>query len=110
DWLGRLGLPFDRSLPNYGTRPLTRGEAAQHIWRALKLHGEWFPPREKWLQPGGDDDGDGRKDYDDPLPFDRDNNNVPDRLQPPVAKRCNRVLRAPVASLETEGVSPTLDF
>ena len=86
DWLNRLGLPFDRTLPNYGTRPLTRGEAAQHIWRALNLHGEWFPPAEKWLQPGGDDDGDGRKDYDDPLPFDRDNNNVPDRLQPPVAR------------------------
>jgi len=38
-----------------------------------------LPVLGKWLQP----DGDGLKDYNNPLPFDRDNNNVPDRLQPP---------------------------
>lgn len=78
-----LKLPVDDTLANYGTRPLTRAEAAQHLWRALLLRGESFPDRLTWLTRGGDDDGDGRKDYDDPLPFDRDNNNVPDRLQPP---------------------------
>jgi hypothetical protein len=71
-------------LSDYGTRSLTRAEAAQHLWRALGLENEWTPAAGTWCQPGGDDDGDGRKDLDDPLPFDRDNNNVPDRLQPPV--------------------------
>ncbi len=85
DWMKRLGLPVDASLANYGTRALTRGELAEHVWRALSQKGEWLPPSGAWLQNGGDDDGDGRKDYEDPLPLDRDNNNIPDRLEPPVS-------------------------
>jgi hypothetical protein len=84
-WMKSLGLPVSNTLANNGTRALTRSEAAQHVWRALRLQGEWFPPRGRWLQPEGDDDGDGIKDYEDPLPFDRDNNNIPDRFQPPPA-------------------------
>ncbi len=83
DWMKSLGLSVANTLPNNGTRPLTRGEAAKHVWRALRTQGEWFPPRGQWLHPGSDEDGDGVEDYDDPLPFDRDNNNVPDHLQPP---------------------------
>jgi len=83
DWMRSLGLSVANTLPNNGTRVLTRGEAARHVWRALRTQGEWFPPRGRWLEPGSDDDGDGIKDYDDPLPFDRENNNIPDRLQPP---------------------------
>jgi hypothetical protein len=83
DWLKRLGLQTSKTLADFGARPLTRAEAAQHVWRALSLEREWLPPSGKWLQPDSDDDGDGIKDYDDPLPFDRDNNNIPDRLQPP---------------------------
>lgn len=83
DWLKRLGLPVANTLANNGTRPLSRAEAAEHLWRALQIHGEWMPPSLQWLKPGGDDDGDGRKDYQDPLPFDRDNDNIPDRLQAP---------------------------
>ena len=87
DWLKRLGLPVANTLQNYGTRPITRAETAQHIWRALQLEHEWLPTPGAWLRPGNDDDGDGRKDYDDPLPFDRDNNNIPDRLEPPVSAK-----------------------
>jgi len=82
-WMERLGLPVSNTLSNFGTLPITRAEAAQHLWRALRIAGEWTPPSTRWLQPGGDDDGDGRGDYEDPLPFDRDNNNIPDRLQAP---------------------------
>jgi hypothetical protein len=85
DWLKRLGLPVSQSLADFGTLPLIRSEAAQHLWRALRMKGEWFPPAGQWLKPGNDNDGDGRPDYDDPLPFDHDNNNVPDRLEPPKA-------------------------
>ncbi len=47
-----------------------------------KRCGEGFSPDRVWLQPGGDYDGDGKDDLNDALPFDRDNNSVPDRLQP----------------------------
>ena len=87
DWLKRLGLPESKSLADNGGSPLLRAEAVQHLWRALRLKGEWFPVAGQWLKPDGDDDGDGRPDYDDPLPFDSDNNNVPDRLEPKKAGR-----------------------
>ena len=83
DWLKRLSLQASKSLHDFGSRPLTRAEAAQHVWRALLQEHEWSPAPGNWLNPNGDDDGDGIKDYDDPLPFDKDNNNIPDHLQPP---------------------------
>ena len=81
EWLKRLGLPASKSLADNGTQPLICAEALEHLWRALRMKGEWFPPSGQWMKPHGDDDGDGRPDYEDPLPFDRDNNNVPDRLE-----------------------------
>lgn len=83
EWLKRLDLPVAKSLSDEGARPLTRAEAAIHLWRALHLQKESTPPTGSWLQDAGDHDGDGRKDSDDPLPFDRDNNNVPDQLETP---------------------------
>lgn len=83
EWLKRLNLPVSNTLPNNGTRTITRAEVAVHLWRALHLKGEWFPARETWLAPGSDHDEDTRLNEDDPLPFDRDNNNIPDRLEPP---------------------------
>lgn len=82
-WLQALGLPVSKSLSDNGMRTVSRGEAAVHLWRALRLHGEWFPARDQWLQPGADEDADGITDAEDPLPFDRNNDNIPDRLQPP---------------------------
>jgi hypothetical protein len=84
EWLKRLDLPVAKSLTDEGARHLTRAEAAQHLWRAIALEKEWTPKSGVWLQTNGDNDHDGRKDLDDPLPFDRDNNNMPDRLQPAV--------------------------
>lgn len=82
EWLTRLGLPATKGLNDHGGRPLIRAEAARHLWRALRLAGEWLPARTASLRPGMDEDGDGRADLDDALPFDRDNDNVPDRLDP----------------------------
>lgn len=82
EWLKRLGLPVAKSLSDNGGLSLSRAEAAIHLWRALRQTGEWFPSAGQWLRADHDDDGDGRTDYDDPLPFDRDNDKVPDRLQP----------------------------
>ncbi len=84
DWMHRLGLPADASLKDSGTRPVTRAEAAQALWRALRLSKEWVPGAGTWLQPHNDQDGDGREDLEDPLPLDRNNDNIPDRLQSPI--------------------------
>jgi hypothetical protein len=84
EWLRRLGFAPPRSLLLNGKQPLTRAECVDFLYRLLQEGGERLPEGGSWLRPGGDDDGDGRGDYDDPLPFDRDNNSVPDRLQPPL--------------------------
>lgn len=82
-WLTRLEIPADGGLTNAGGNLLTRAEAAIHLWRAVALAGETLPESGSWLRPGKDDhDGDGLADLDDPLPFDSDNDNVPDLLQP----------------------------
>jgi hypothetical protein len=88
EWLTALKLPSFPSLTfkhadQYAARPLTRADAVDYLYRVLRQRGEAFSADNTWLQPGGDHDGDGRNDYDDALPFDRDNNNVPDRLSPP---------------------------
>jgi hypothetical protein len=62
--------------------PLARHELANHLWAAIKSLPERFPDATDYLQPGHDADGDGLADLDDPLPFDRDNNNLPDLIDP----------------------------
>lgn len=85
DWLIRLGLPVSRGLLDNKGRVLQRAEAVQHLWRALQQQGEWFPESGVWLRPGDDADDDGMVNLEDALPFDHDNDNVPDRLQPAVS-------------------------
>lgn len=89
EWLIALRLAEFKSLvvkrpnDNDADRPLTRAECVEYLYRALQQGGEWLPAEKTWLKPDGDHDGDGRNDYDDALPFDQDNNSIPDRLQPP---------------------------
>jgi FAD dependent oxidoreductase len=84
-WLAALKLPTFATLSHAKTKAqaLSRSECVDYLYRALQQRGETLPPDKVWLQSGGDDDGDGRKDYDDALPFDRDNNNISDKLQAP---------------------------
>jgi len=84
-WLTALGLPASPTLlaSKYSRVPLSRAECVDYLYRILLAKGEMLPAARTWLQPGSDEDGDGRKDHDDALPFDRDNNNLPDRLQSP---------------------------
>ncbi|MEN3939957.1 FAD-dependent oxidoreductase [Prosthecobacter sp. SYSU 5D2] len=72
-WLTALGLPASPGLLDKDRRdhPLTRAECAQHLWRALCLSEEWIPN----ASPAADSE--------DMLPFDQEDDNVPDRLQPP---------------------------
>lgn len=81
-WLTALRLPASPGLLDRDRKDfkLTRAEAVQHLWRALQLAGE---VRERsWFQPGRDSDGDGVVDERDMLPQDRENDNLPDRMQP----------------------------
>ncbi len=101
-----LHLPASPSLTakTAATRPLNRAECVDYLYRILRERGEWLPADGTWLQPGSDADGDGRPDLEDALPFDRENDNVPDRLRPPVEPRKRahdaqtpRAARAPIA-------------
>jgi hypothetical protein len=95
NWLTALKLPASPALkvrqpgagPGPSSPPLTRAEGVEFLYRVLHKTGRHFPADGSWLQPGinADQDTDGRPDLDDALPFDRDNNNVPDRLDPELA-------------------------
>jgi len=82
-WATALKLHVDRGLfsKDVAQRPLTRADAVVQVWHALREQGEWLNENDAWLQPENDHDEDGRKDLDDPLPFDGNNNGVPDRVE-----------------------------
>lgn len=82
-WATALNLPVNPGLfsKDVAQRPLTRADAAVQLWHALRQQGEWLNEDDSWLQPDNDHDEDQRKDLDDPLPFDSNNNSVPDRLE-----------------------------
>jgi hypothetical protein len=82
-WATAFKLPVNPGLfsKDVAQRPLTRADAAVQLWHALRQQGEWLNEDNSWLQTDHDHDEDGRKDLDDPLPFDTNNNGVPDRLE-----------------------------
>jgi hypothetical protein len=82
-WAIALKLSVNRGLfsKDVAQRPLTRADAVVQLWHALRQQGEWLNDDDSWLQPDNDHDEDGRKDLEDPLPFDGNNNGVPDRLE-----------------------------
>lgn len=82
-WLAALKLPANPGLnaKDVMQRPLTRADAVIQLWRGLREHAEWLNEDDSWLQPDHDHDEDGRNDLDDALPFDSNNNSVPDRLE-----------------------------
>ena len=83
-WLRALRLPASAGLPQQAKLPLTRAECVRHLWHALQQTGEWMPNAAAYLQAGNDADHDDRPDLDDPLPFDHENNGIPDRLRSPL--------------------------
>lgn len=84
-WMNALDLKPSAGLAARGNLPLTRAELTQHVWLAIRGRIVDAPPPAGYLEPGKDSDGDGREDLDDPLPLDRDNNNLPDVIDPVVA-------------------------
>lgn len=82
-WASALKLPANPGLnaKDAADRPLTRADAVIQLWRMLRERGEWLNDDDSWLHADNDHDEDGRNDLDDPLPFDSNNNNVPDRLE-----------------------------
>lgn len=60
---------------------ITRSDFAIGLWGAIRKHEERaFASTPRFTWSDADLDGDGRTDRDDPLPFDRDNDSVPDLL------------------------------
>ena len=82
EWLTALGLPASKFLVQQKDSPLTRSEAVRYLWAALQQAGEWQASTPTYLTPAHDSDGDGIADLDDALPFDQNNDNLPDRLTP----------------------------
>lgn len=83
-WLTAMQLPADKGLARQKALPLSRGECVRFLWAVLQQAGEWQPTvAPGYLTPGHDSDGDGIPDLDDALPFDHNNRNLPDRLNPP---------------------------
>ncbi|QDU38337.1 FAD dependent oxidoreductase [Maioricimonas rarisocia] len=63
-----------------GETAVSRAELAVALYRLVGEKGLTPPANERLLTTGNDADGDGKKDLDDPLPLDRDNDNIPDRF------------------------------
>lgn len=70
-WLAALKLPVFKSLvhPKVKDHPLTRAECVDYLYRILQQRGEALPTIYKIVP-------------DDAMPFDDDNNNIPDHLEP----------------------------
>lgn len=89
-WMRALGWKVNPGLAASGagrggrrqSLPLWRWDLAVQLYAAIEELPEYFPNAPGYLTPGNDADGDGMPDLDDPLPLDRDNNNIPDRLDP----------------------------
>lgn len=88
DMLTKLNLKASPGLlggasRNQGVKlPLVRYELVNHLWAAIKDLPEQFTDETDYLKPGHDADGDGTSDLEDALPFDGDNDNLPDLIDP----------------------------
>lgn len=82
-WASALQLKPSHALEQRRDELLTRAECVRHLWQMLRDAGEVFPTTPTYLQPDNDNDTDGRPDLDDALPFDRDNDNLPDAIDTP---------------------------
>lgn len=88
DWMKALGWRVSAGLAGHDRRlgkaspRLKRRELAAHVWYAIQDQPQFPYWTTHYLEPGYDSDGDGIADLEDPLPFDRNNNNIPDHLEP----------------------------
>ena len=87
DWLTRLHLRAAHELVEQGPRlkpsespKLVRWELARNLWSAIGGRPEFDPSKAGYLTPGSDIDHDGIPDLEDALPFDHNNDGIPDRI------------------------------
>jgi hypothetical protein len=81
-WKPTEGLNASDARLGAGSPALYRYEMAIQLWYVIKDRQEAFPAAPGYLSRGSDADGDGIADLDDALPFDRNNNSVPDLIDP----------------------------
>lgn len=79
-----LALDFQPSpvLSQRKSEPLNRAECVRFLWQMLRDAEAAKPLLQLFLKAGSDVDGDARPDLEDALPWDRDNDNLPDHLDP----------------------------
>lgn len=77
-WLEGLDLVPKGRLDGKDASPLMRGDLARLLWSLLRDKPEVSLPPSQYLSPGNDSDADGIIDLDDAMPFDRDNDRIPD--------------------------------
>lgn len=85
-WMKALAMKPKEDLGRRTEQKVTRAEFAGAVWSAIQNQPEYFPKSDDYLKPDQDADGDGIPDLDDPLPFDRNNDGVPDRLDSTAAE------------------------
>ena len=77
-WLEGLGLIPKGRMDGKDSSPVMRGDLARILWGILRDKPELSMPPPVYLKPGNDSDGDGIADLDDAMPFDADNDRIPD--------------------------------
>jgi hypothetical protein len=79
-WLEGLGLVPKGRMDMKDPSPVMRADLARILWGILRDKPELSMPPPEYLKPGNDSDGDGIADLDDALPFDADNDRIPDAV------------------------------
>lgn len=79
-WLEGLGFVTKGRLDGKDATPVMRGDMARLLWSLLRDKPELKRPPQDYLKKGNDSDGDGVEDLDDAMPFDKNNDRVPDAV------------------------------
>lgn len=79
-WLEGLSLLPKGRMDAKDASPVMRGDLARILWSILRDKPELSLPSARYLQPGHDSDGDSITDLDDAMPFDADNDRIPDAV------------------------------
>jgi hypothetical protein len=75
-----LGLVPKGRLDGKDASPVMRGDLARMLWSILRDKPASGAPSPEYLKPGHDSDGDGITDLEDAMPFDADNDRIPDAV------------------------------
>jgi hypothetical protein len=79
-WMEGLSLLPKGRIDRNDSSPVMRRDLAKILWSVLRNKTELVRPPQTYLEPRSDSDGDGIADLDDAMPFDADNDRIPDLI------------------------------